>query len=51
MDRNEEAFALIPEICEKEPWNLIGAKVDPGWDWLRDDPRFQDILRCARLAP
>ena len=51
MRRKEETLAMIRETCEKTPWRLIGIRVEPVYDWLRDDPRFQEMVRCARMAP
>jgi hypothetical protein len=50
MHRKEELFAMLQESCEKHPWTLIGLRVEPAFDWMRDDPRFQDQLRRARLS-
>jgi TolB-like protein/DNA-binding winged helix-turn-helix (wHTH) protein/Tfp pilus assembly protein PilF len=30
---------------------MTGLKVEPGYDFLRDDPRFQDLLRRVHLSP
>jgi Tfp pilus assembly protein PilF len=38
LDKLEQAFE------ERDP-NLVYIKVAPEWDGLRDDPRFQDIVR------
>ena len=47
----EEAFAALQQACEGR-WNAVTAlKVDPIFDPLRDDPRYQDLLRCAGLGP
>jgi hypothetical protein len=51
MRRKEESFALLQEFCEKQPWMLVNVRVDPMYDWLRDDPRFEELIRCAGLAP
>lgn len=51
MHRREEVLDMMQESCEKYPWRLIGIRVEPGLDWLRDDPRFQELVRCARMAP
>jgi eukaryotic-like serine/threonine-protein kinase len=45
----DQAFADI-EKAFQEKSNWLGyLKVDPGFDDLRDDPRFQDLLRRAGL--
>jgi TolB-like protein/DNA-binding winged helix-turn-helix (wHTH) protein/Tfp pilus assembly protein PilF len=53
MRRRDDVFAQLEETCRAHPWRLAaqGLRVSPAYDWLRDDPRFQELLRCARLAP
>jgi TolB-like protein/Flp pilus assembly protein TadD len=51
MGRKEEAMALLQENCRKDPTSLIGIKVDNAYDPLRDDPRFDDLIRCVHLEP
>jgi TolB-like protein/DNA-binding winged helix-turn-helix (wHTH) protein/Flp pilus assembly protein TadD len=46
----ERSFEWLGRACA-ERCSLIGTlKVDPAFDPIREDPRFADLLRCARLA-
>ncbi len=41
----DRAFELLEIAYEKrEPW-IIAVKIGPGFDTLRDDPRFADLIR------
>ena len=45
IGETEEAMTWLERAyAEREPL-LINAKIDPRWDPLRSDPRFQDLLR------
>jgi TolB-like protein len=47
---HDSAMAWLERLHgERGAW-IRGLKVQPVWDPLRDDPRFQDLLRRARLA-
>ena len=48
---NEEALAWLERAYAEHDNGLTGLKVGPGWDPLRNDPRFQSLLRRVGLAP
>jgi TolB-like protein/Flp pilus assembly protein TadD len=41
----DAAFASLEEAFEMRDGELVTLKVDAAWDPLRDDPRFDDLLR------
>ncbi len=51
MNKEEEAFAYLWKAYERHSTSLTALKVDPLFDPLRGDPRFQTILRGVGLAP
>jgi hypothetical protein len=36
--------------AKREPW-ILALKVSPGFDTIRDDPRFADLLRRIGVEP
>ncbi len=51
LERHEEALRCIEESVEQRTLNVESfLKVDPHWDPLRDDPRFQAALEKMGLA-
>ncbi|HVP42590.1 MAG TPA: winged helix-turn-helix domain-containing protein [Terriglobales bacterium] len=46
----DEAFRWLDVAVEERAARLIFLKVDPAWDPLRADPRFQSALRRMNLA-
>ena len=50
MDRKDEAIALLQKAYSEHSNAVIGLKVEPNYDPLRSDPRFQDLLRHVGLA-
>jgi TolB-like protein/Tfp pilus assembly protein PilF len=47
----DRAFAILEEtFTKREPW-IFGIKVSPGFDTIRDDPRFLDLLRRIGVEP
>jgi len=51
MGHLQEALALLEKAYQEYPPGFTALKVDPLYDPLRGDPRFQDLLRRVRLAP
>ncbi|HSR49748.1 MAG TPA: winged helix-turn-helix domain-containing protein [Acidobacteriota bacterium] len=48
LGRADEAFEILEALYqEREPW-LIFLNVDPHWDRLHSDPRFQDLWTRIR---
>lgn len=47
---NEQAFAWLDKAYNEQSVWLSFLKVDPKFDPLRSDPRFQDVLRRIGLA-
>ena len=46
----DHAFAWLRHACEERATALVNLKVDPAFDGLRGDRRFDDLLRCAGLS-
>jgi len=47
----EQAFAWFDRAYEERSGPIYYSKVDPIWDPLRSDPRFNDLLRRIGLYP
>ena len=50
MDRKDEAFLWLNKAYAQHSNALTALKVDPLYDPLRSDPRFQDLLRRVGLS-
>ena len=51
LGANDIALAELEKAFEDRFWYLAFCRVDPRFDPLRSDPRFQDLLRRIGLAP
>jgi serine/threonine-protein kinase len=51
MDQKDEAIAMLQKAYSKHSNLVTLLKVDPMFDALRGDPRFQELLRRVGLAP
>ena len=50
IGERETAFAWLEKSYAKRQADLVSMKIDPPLDNLRDDERFQDLLRRVHLA-
>lgn len=50
VGNKEEALADLRKACAEHSNIMVSLKVEPAFDPLRSDPRFQDLLRCVHLA-
>jgi len=50
IGNRDQAFAWLEKAYSQHSNVVTTLKVEPGCDLLRSDPRFQDLLRRARLA-
>ncbi|MCI0407399.1 MAG: tetratricopeptide repeat protein, partial [Acidobacteria bacterium] len=51
LDDRERAFEWLEKAFEERSMRPDFMRVDPAYDNLRSDPRFQDLLRRAGLPP
>jgi len=49
IGKQERALDLLTQAHGARYWMMVHLKVDPRWDPLRADPRFQDLLRKLRF--
>ncbi len=47
----EQTLAWLEKAYTQHSNVVTTLKVEPAFDWLRGDPRFQDLMRRVRLAP
>ena len=45
LGRNDEAFAALERSAAKGEWWLFSIKYDPAFDAIRNDPRFQALVK------
>jgi TolB-like protein len=51
LGEKEKALEWLSKAVEERHHGAVGANASPAWDPLRDDPRFQDLLRRMNLEP
>ena len=50
LGQHDETLAWLDKAYAQRTPGLVFLKVEPKWDNLRSDPRFQDLLRRLRLS-
>jgi adenylate cyclase len=51
LGENEQAFVWLDKAYAQHDMWLATIKVEPKWDSLRSDPRFQELERRVGLLP
>ena len=51
MGDKDQAFAWLEKAYQVRAGNLVWIKIEPKFDPLRSDPRFDDLLRRMGLRP
>jgi TolB-like protein/DNA-binding winged helix-turn-helix (wHTH) protein/Tfp pilus assembly protein PilF len=51
LGNKDEALHWLEKSYENRDWPLVQLKVEPQWDPLRSDPRFQNLVRRVGLPP
>jgi len=51
LGERDETLAWLERAYEQRDARMTFLKVEPKWNNLRDDPRFQDLLRRVGLTP
>ena len=49
LGEKDKGYALLEKACAENDWRLRAAKVDPLYNSMRPDPRFQALLKCVHL--
>ncbi len=49
LGERDKAFALLEKACKQRDPVLLMVRVEPAYDSLRSDPRFEQVLRCVHL--
>jgi Flp pilus assembly protein TadD len=50
LGERDNTFAWLERGYEKRDQRMVFLKVEPKWNTLRSDPRFQDLLRRVGLS-
>jgi ribosomal protein L21E len=49
LGEKEQAFEYLNKAIEKRHGQMVQLNVDPSFDILRDDPRFDELVRRVGL--
>jgi hypothetical protein len=49
LGEKDKAFAELDKAIENREYTVRFLKIEPGFDPLRDDPRFKELLRRMRF--
>ena len=51
LGKKDQAFSYLEKAYEDRDWQLTMLQVGPGFDALRSDSRFQDLVRRMNFPP
>jgi hypothetical protein len=50
LGQKDEAFEWLETAFQDRQWMMAFLKVDPRWDTIRSDPRFDKLLKRTGLS-
>jgi DNA-binding winged helix-turn-helix (wHTH) protein/tetratricopeptide (TPR) repeat protein len=49
LGNRDQAFDYLEKVFDKRGWTMVSLKIEPGFDSLRSDPRFDDLVKRVGL--
>ena len=51
LGHRDQALSSLARACKERDVRMVYLRIDPAWEPLRSDPRFDNLLRCTHMQP